>query len=477
MSDHQSFRPALSRRGLLKGLGAGVLLAGAGYGAAHADTEIGGCDALVIGAGFAGITAARELRARGLNPRILEARSRIGGRTWTDTFAGVPVEMGGEAVDEKQPNVWREVQRYGIPLGTTLPAERLYMPQEFGVYDALPAAEVGPRLSQLFTPFFSGSQDMFPRPYEPLYRSDLVVPADSKSFRTRLDELGLTTAERLWVSGSFSGLAGGDSSRGAYTMLMQSWALSGHNFQGYLSVNTYHPTNGTQALLRAMLADARADVRFNSPVVSIEQTSSRVRVTTRGGQVYTAPVVVLAVPVNVWRNISFSPGLPAAYPQISTQGIGAPNVQKLWLLIEDDQGQFATQPPEGTVLGAVRPHTRTPEGLVMFGFGYDPNINFNDRAIVEQHLRRVVPNVRVKAVKTHNWATDPYALGGWSVRRPGQLAGPFPQVQQPRGRITFAGSDLANGWSGYIDGAIESGATAARQAAAVVGTPALAGVR
>lgn len=474
MSDHQPHQSALSRRSLLKGLGAGIVLAGAGRGAAHAETEIGGCDVLVIGAGFAGVTAARELRARGLTPRILEARDRIGGRTWTDTFAGVPVEMGGEAVDEKQPNVWREVQRYGIQLGTTLPSEQLYMPTPPGTFDALPSSEVGPKLGRLLTPFFTGSQEMFPRPFEPLYRSDLVLPADSMSFRSRLDQLGLSAADRLWVSGSLSGLAGGDSSRGAYTMLMQSWALSGHTFQGYLSVNTYHPRNGTRALLQAMLADARADLRLNSPVVSIQNTGGQVRVTTRGGQVYTASAVVLAVPVNVWRTISFSPALPAAYPQISTQGIGAPNVQKLWLLIEDDQGQFATQPPEGTALGAVRPHTRTADGLVMFGFGYDASIDFNDRATVESHLRRVVPSVRVKAVKAHNWANDPYARGGWSLRRPGQLSGVFPQVQRPQGRIAFAGSDLANGWSGYIDGAIESGATAAAYAASVVGAPALA---
>jgi monoamine oxidase len=469
LSSRHLDRPTLSRRSLIKGLGAGVLLAGTGYGAAHADTEVGACDAIVIGAGFAGVTAARDLRAKGLRPLILEARNRVGGRTWTDDFAGITVEMGGEAVDEKQPNVWREVQRYGIPLGTTLPAQRMYMPSEFGVYNALSPAEVGPRMAQLFTPFFDGSRVMFPRPYEPLYRSDLVLPADSRSFKTRLDQMGLSTQDRLWVSGSLGGLAGGNSDHGAYTMLMQSWALSGHTFQDYLSVNTYHPEAGTRALLDAMLADARADVRLNSPVVSVEHTSSRVKVTTKGGQVFTAPVAVIAVPVNVWRNISFSPALPAAYPQISAQGIGAPNVQKLWLLVDEADGQFSTQPPEGTVLGAVRPHTRTPEGVVMFGFGYDPNVNFNDRATVESHLRRVVPDVRVKAVKAHNWARDPYALGGWSVRRPGQLAsGAFTTVQQPRGRLAFAGSDLANGWSGYIDGAIESGAAAAAYAASVV---------
>lgn len=469
----QPVRPVLSRRSLIKGLGAGVLLAGAGAG--PADAAAASYDAIVIGAGFAGVTAARELRAKGLRPLILEARDRIGGRTWTETFGGVRVEMGGEAVDEKQPNVWREVQRYGIQLGTTLPSELMFMPTGRDAYRSLPPAEVGPRLGELFTPFFDGSREMFPRPYEPLYRSDLVVPADTMSFRTRLNQMNLAPEDELWVSGSFSGLAGGNSNTGAYTHLVQSWALSGHTFQGYLSVNTFHPVAGTRALLQAMLTDAQADLRLSSPVAAVEQTGSTVRVTTCSGQVFTAPVAVVAIPVNVWKNIAFSPALPAAYPAVSAQGIGAPNVQKLWLLVEENEGVFATQPPEGSALGAVRPHVRTPDGLVMFAFAYDPNLNTADRATVENHLRRVVPGARVKAVKAHNWARDQYALGGWSVRRPGQLAGPFTTVQRPRGRLAFAGSDLANGWSGYIDGAIETGIRAANEVASMVRRPAYSG--
>lgn len=52
---------------------------------------------IVIGAGTAGLTAARELARRGLSTIILEARDRIGGRVWTNhDFAGIPVEFGGE---------------------------------------------------------------------------------------------------------------------------------------------------------------------------------------------------------------------------------------------------------------------------------------------------------------------------------------------------------------------------------------------
>src|SRR5579884_2602136 len=73
-------------------------------------------DVVVVGAGFAGVTAARELRQRGHRVAVLEARDRLGGRTWTSTFAGQPVELGGTWVHWLQPHVWAEITRYGLPV-------------------------------------------------------------------------------------------------------------------------------------------------------------------------------------------------------------------------------------------------------------------------------------------------------------------------------------------------------------------------
>ena len=71
-------------------------------------------DVLVLGAGFAGLTAARELTQRGLSVRILEARDRIGGRTWYTEGLGRGLELGGTWVHWTQPYVWAELARYGI---------------------------------------------------------------------------------------------------------------------------------------------------------------------------------------------------------------------------------------------------------------------------------------------------------------------------------------------------------------------------
>src|SRR6266540_6443930 len=77
-------------------------------------------DVVVIGGGFAGVVAARDLTEQGNSVLLVEARDRLGGRTWSTTFPGtdINIEMGGQFVlsDELWPCVASEVQRYGVDL-------------------------------------------------------------------------------------------------------------------------------------------------------------------------------------------------------------------------------------------------------------------------------------------------------------------------------------------------------------------------
>jgi choline dehydrogenase-like flavoprotein len=73
----------------------------------------GDTDVVVIGAGFAGLVAARELGRVGLDVIVLEASDRVGGRTWTDRGLGHDLELGGTWVHWVQPHTWAEMTRYG----------------------------------------------------------------------------------------------------------------------------------------------------------------------------------------------------------------------------------------------------------------------------------------------------------------------------------------------------------------------------
>lgn len=72
-------------------------------------------DIIVIGSGFAGLIAARDLTQKyNLNVLLIEARDRIGGRTWTAKVLDEELEMGGTWVHWAQPHVYNELQRYGL---------------------------------------------------------------------------------------------------------------------------------------------------------------------------------------------------------------------------------------------------------------------------------------------------------------------------------------------------------------------------
>jgi pseudooxynicotine oxidase len=72
---------------------------------------------VIVGGGFAGVTAARELTMRGHSAVLVEARDRLGGRTRAD-YDGHAMELGGTWVHPLQPQVWAEISRYGVETET-----------------------------------------------------------------------------------------------------------------------------------------------------------------------------------------------------------------------------------------------------------------------------------------------------------------------------------------------------------------------
>ncbi|KUL55337.1 hypothetical protein ADL22_00065 [Streptomyces sp. NRRL F-4489] len=178
-----------------------------------------------MGLGFAGAIAARELRVKGLNPLLLEARGRIGGRTWTDTFANQPVEMGGQFIDESQPLITTELKRYNIATATGLAPAKAIMPSPKGPAP-FSLADLQTRQGALLERLFDGSQRYFPDPNNPLARADLLREIDTLTVRRRLDQLKLGADDESWLSGITAGQSGGSSTYGAYSSPAQWWSSS-----------------------------------------------------------------------------------------------------------------------------------------------------------------------------------------------------------------------------------------------------------
>ena len=136
--------------------------------------------------------------------------------------------------------------------------------------------------------------------------------------------------------------------------------------------------------------------------------------------------------------------------------------------MSDTIGNTYVHTPEGYPIDTLVPHKRTSRGWLMTAFSSDPRLDVNNAGQIQQALQLVVPNARVFAARGQDWGSDAFSLGGWSFRQPGQLTKLFPEIQQPQGRIFFATSDIASGWSGYVEGAMESGLVASGQVSQLV---------
>ena len=71
-------------------------------------------DVVIVGAGPSGLTAARKLKKAGLTVAVLEARDRVGGRTWTDTVDGAMLEIGGQWVSPDQTELLALLDELGL---------------------------------------------------------------------------------------------------------------------------------------------------------------------------------------------------------------------------------------------------------------------------------------------------------------------------------------------------------------------------
>ncbi|MFG3497336.1 flavin monoamine oxidase family protein [Streptomyces sp. NPDC047928] len=470
----------LGRRSLLKAAGAGALaatvatVAAATPGVAAPSVTRSGdgdgsvdrtWDAIVVGAGYAGGTVARELSARGLSTLVLEARDRIGGRVWTSSFAGERVELGGGWFGPGQELVARELARYSIATTHDVTATRAVMPDVHGFRSHDPAAAFG-RLGTLFDRYYEGSAAYFERPLEPLYRKDLLQQVDGLSLADRLAQLDLPAVDHKWVSGATSVFAGGNTV-GGLTGLAQWFQLAGGTYDGFLSTMSLRPDGGMISVLQAMFRESGAVVRHGSPVTGISEANGIVSVRVSSGQVHRAPVVVVATPVNTWRHIDFRPGLPKVHADAAVEGIGVPHATKLFLHLRGTTEPVYAQAPEGAPILLMLPQQELPDGRLYVAFT-GPALDVTNPVAVRAAVRELVPEATVVNHRAMEWTKDRYARGGWGLRRPGQLLRQLPAIQQPHGRIVFAGGDIASGWYGaFVEGAIESGFRAADQATAL----------
>ena len=179
--------------------------------------------------------------------------------------------------------------------------------------------------------------------------------------------------------------------------------------------------------------------------------------------------MVVTVPLNVLGGIAFSPPLSPGKRAAASEGHVGSGV-KLHIQVRGDPGVQSALAPWPAPISTLMTEYSGPDGTVFTAFGPSGKLlDLNDDEAIQAAVRKVLPDAEVLQAVGWDWNADPFARGTWCVYRPGQLTKFLRELQRPEGRVIYAGADNANGWRGFIDGAIESGLRAGREVVRMLG--------
>ncbi|MBT2597482.1 NAD(P)/FAD-dependent oxidoreductase [Arthrobacter sp. ISL-72] len=428
-------------------------------------------DVVVVGAGFAGLTAARELSRQGLAVHIVEARDRIGGRTWLDHRLGRDLEIGGTWVHWTQPYVWAELKRYGLDTTPSPEPERAFWWAEGSRHEGGPDELLG-LIGQSNEEFVRDSRKYFPEPFRPLAR-DGFKAIDHVSVQDRIREQFPAGGQRDVLESFWALNFNGPLENAALTQALRWVALTNGDWAvNFEACATYKIVGGTAALAAAILADSKASIDYGFTVDTMADDSvmadNSVNIKSTDGRTVRARTAIVTVPLHAMETVSFEPPLPGA----KTEGCALGQVAKgakVWFKIRGEHAPFVALGGADWPLNFFQVEYALDGDTIAVGFGPDASkIDVEDPAAVQAQLTRLVPGVEVVDVASHNWVADPLSGETWPMHRTGFLSAYLSALQAAHGRILFAGSDIANGWGGFIDGAIESGMEAACAAASLL---------
>ena len=424
-------------------------------------------DVIVVGGGFAGVTAAREAALRGRTVLLLEARDRLGGRTWTADWNGSPIEYGGAWVHWHQPHTWSEITRAGLGVEVSGDAESAgwYVGSERRSGSIEQRDEITRRG---WDRFVEGVREALPVPHDPTRALDALAHFDRLSIADRLDALSLSAEERDVLTAELESLAHAPLDDAGAVSVLRWHALSGYSLEltqftgGRVTI-----VDGTGALLAAIAAGAAFERRLATPVAAIRQRGDAVEVETRDGSGFAARAMIVAVPLNALAAIEFGPGLPDDKLAAIALGQASRGIKIFIRARGASLLQNSIRP--GHPFGYLGTESLNGDGSqLMIGFGADAaRCDAGDLAAVQDQLDAILPGYAVIEATAHDWLSDEFSRGTWAIHRPGWYEHHHAAMQRPEGRVVFAGSDIANGWAGFIDGAIESGLRAGARAAAI----------
>ena len=450
---------------------------------------------MVVGAGFAGLVAARQLKAAGLSVVVLEARERVGGRVMNSaTSDGTVVELGGQWIGPTQDRV--------IALADELGLERFptYNTGDNLVHDGKRLRHYKgaiPKLSPHVLADIGQAQLRLDRmakrvPLDEPWKARRASAWDGqtvetwirRNLRTRLAREML----RLGVRAVFAAEAA-DLSLLHFLFYSHSGGFLDSLFNVKDGAQEQRVVGGTQLIADEMAVQLGDSVTLSAPVVRISQPTDAqnlgepVVVEAAGGKSISARRVVVAIPPVLAGRIVYEPGLPPWRDQL-TQRMPMGSVIKCMAVYDEPFWRKSGLTGQATdVAGPAQltfdnsPPSGRPGVILAFVEGAHArelsHVTPGERqeSVVDCIARCFGPKAeKPEEFLELDWSAERYSGGCYgALLAPGVLSDYGPALREPCGLVHFAGTETATVWAGYMDGAVRSGERVAREISAALG--------
>ncbi len=442
-------------------------------------------DVLVVGAGLAGLTAARNLVAAGYSVLVLEARDRVGGRMVNEDIGdGKIVEMGGQWAGPTQDRLMALATEMEVASFRTYDTGQkvLHFNGKRGTYTG-----AIPRINPLVLIDIARAQARLESmakkvPTDAPWMAPGAQKLDGQTFETWIrrntTSRGARTLLALGIEAVFA------AEPGDLSMLhVLFYTHSGGSFQRLIDTTGGAQQDrfvGGSAVIAERAAIKLGDiVRLEAPVSKIEVTGDKVTATTPAGQ-FDARRIIVTVPPLLAGRIEYEPALPSWREQL-TQRTPMGSVIKCQVIYDEPfwrkdglSGQATGDGSGSRVVFDNSPPDGAPGVLLAFlegdearRLGREP-LEVRRQAVLDSLVRYFGPRAgQPQDYRERDWQQEKWSGGCY-----GTLFGPNvwtrygAALRLPVGPIRWAGTETSPIWAGYMDGAIRSGEEAARQVAA-----------
>jgi monoamine oxidase len=445
---------------------------------------------IVVGAGLAGLSAARALVGAGREVVVLEARDRVGGRVEGGTIAGHPLELGGTWLGEGHSRMYALVRELGLETFRTHNDEGQLLVDLGGRQTRMKSHKGAlPRLS----PFALADLGQAMFRFERLARTvDLDRPWDSprahavdgQTFDSWIRRNLRTPSGRAYFRVACEAVFCTDA--GELSLLHALfYARANTDLETLLAVDhgaqQDRVVGGSVRIAEELAASLGDRVRLGAPVRAVRQGESGVGVELRDGSEVPGERVVVAIPPTLAGRLGYDPILPSWRDQL-TQKLPAGAVAKVFAAYptpfwrdEGLNGQAASDRGPVKVTFDVSPR----DGAVGVLLGFieagdarhwvrlspaDRRRSFLDCLVRYFGQQAAAPTAYVEK----DWSAEEFTRGCYGAHfAPGVWTAYGEALRPPVGRVHWAGAEYATRWNGYMEGAVRSGeATAAEVLAA-----------